>query len=238
MSTGERIAKLRKEHNLTQENLADYLNVSRQSISKWEQDLSYPETDKLIKLAELFNVSVDYLLRGKTNNHNDYILIRNSYHYEYKSKKTFLGLPLIHVNFGNRFYKARGIIAIGNISQGIISLGFFSFGLISLGLVSLGLLALGTLAIGSMAFGAICLGIFSLGSISIGLFSVGALSIGKYIAIGDYSIGDIAIGFTHVNGKVLSILGHNYDKEIIRNTIDSYIPKIWLIFKEICKLFI
>ena len=62
MTFGEKLAKLRKENNYTQEQLADKLDVSRQSVSKWESDVAYPETDKLIKLSKLFHCSIDYLL--------------------------------------------------------------------------------------------------------------------------------------------------------------------------------
>lgn len=63
MALGEKIAKQRKELNYTQEQLADILGVSRQSISKWESDIAYPETDKLIELGKLFDCSMDYLLK-------------------------------------------------------------------------------------------------------------------------------------------------------------------------------
>lgn len=63
MTLGEKLSKLRKEYNYTQEQLADILGVSRQSISKWESDISYPETDKLIELGKLFECSMDYLLK-------------------------------------------------------------------------------------------------------------------------------------------------------------------------------
>ena len=63
MKTGEKIAKARKALNLTQELLAERLNVSRQTVSKWELDEAFPEVSKLVKLADLLNVSCDYLLR-------------------------------------------------------------------------------------------------------------------------------------------------------------------------------
>jgi transcriptional regulator with XRE-family HTH domain len=63
MTTGAKIQYLRKKQNITQEQLADYLGVSRQSVSKWESDGAYPETDKLVRLSSLFQVSLDYLLR-------------------------------------------------------------------------------------------------------------------------------------------------------------------------------
>lgn len=66
MTLGEKITKQRKELNYTQEQLADILGVSRQSISKWESDITYPETDKLIELGKLFDCSMDYLLKEET----------------------------------------------------------------------------------------------------------------------------------------------------------------------------
>ena len=63
MTTGEKISRLRKENNYTQEQLADLLGVSRQSISKYESGIAYPETEKLIRLSEMFGCTVDYLLK-------------------------------------------------------------------------------------------------------------------------------------------------------------------------------
>ena len=65
MSLGERIYKLRTEKNLSQGELADALEVSRQSISKWETNGSVPELDKLVKLSEIFDISLDELITGK-----------------------------------------------------------------------------------------------------------------------------------------------------------------------------
>lgn len=62
MTTGEKLTILRKEKNITQEQLAEILDVSRQSVSKWETDASFPETDKLIQLSRLFACSIDFLL--------------------------------------------------------------------------------------------------------------------------------------------------------------------------------
>ena len=63
MSLGDKLSRLRKENNYTQEQLADILGVSRQAISKWESDVAYPETDKLIRLSALYHCSLDYLVR-------------------------------------------------------------------------------------------------------------------------------------------------------------------------------
>ena len=64
MTVGKRIAKCRKDKNLSQEYVAEQLGVSRQAVSKWENDLSAPDTYNLIALAKLFNVSVEYIACG------------------------------------------------------------------------------------------------------------------------------------------------------------------------------
>ena len=65
MTLGERIANLRKESGYSQEYIAEQLEVSRQAVSKWEKDMSSPDTGNLIKLAELLNTSVQFLATGK-----------------------------------------------------------------------------------------------------------------------------------------------------------------------------
>lgn len=65
MTLGERIYKLRTEKEMSQGDLADALEVSRQSISKWETNGSVPELDKLVKLSEIFGISLDELVTGK-----------------------------------------------------------------------------------------------------------------------------------------------------------------------------
>ena len=62
MTTGEKLQKLRKDNDYTQEELAEIMSVSRQSISKWESDIAFPETEKLIALSKLYHCSIDYLL--------------------------------------------------------------------------------------------------------------------------------------------------------------------------------
>ena len=63
---GEKIVNLRKENNLTQDELANKLNVSRQSISKWESGLSLPEISNLLLISEIFNCTIDSLLLEET----------------------------------------------------------------------------------------------------------------------------------------------------------------------------
>lgn len=66
MALSEKLYTLRKKSGLSQEQLAEQLNVSRQAISKWESGTSSPESDKLIAISDYFNVSLDYLM--KTDN--------------------------------------------------------------------------------------------------------------------------------------------------------------------------
>ena len=56
------LKRLRKEHQYTQENVAEKINVSRQSIAKWENGESTPDIDTLIKLSKLYNVTLDNLV--------------------------------------------------------------------------------------------------------------------------------------------------------------------------------
>lgn len=63
MKFAEKLITLRKGRELTQEQLAEQLNVSRQSISKWEGGQVIPEVDKIVELSKLFDVSIDYLLK-------------------------------------------------------------------------------------------------------------------------------------------------------------------------------
>ena len=65
MTIGKRIAALRKEKNLTQEELAGHMGVSPQAVSKWENDQTCPDISALPRLARLLGVTVDELLEGK-----------------------------------------------------------------------------------------------------------------------------------------------------------------------------
>src|SRR5690554_80976 len=98
-----KLVKLRKKHNLSQEELANKLGLSRQAISKWERAESSPDTDNLITLAKLYNISLDELLLTNDDNRidaydygdidnstdtYDYENIDNVKIYNYKGSKT------------------------------------------------------------------------------------------------------------------------------------------------------
>lgn len=71
MTFGERLYELRKNKNISQEEFAELLDVSRQSISKWENDKAYPEMTRLLFMSEFFDVSLDYLMRGTEYDKNE-----------------------------------------------------------------------------------------------------------------------------------------------------------------------
>lgn len=65
MSIGERITQLRTEQNIPQAELARLLDISRQAVSKWENDLTSPDTIHLIKLADILDTDIEYLATGR-----------------------------------------------------------------------------------------------------------------------------------------------------------------------------
>lgn len=242
MTLGDKLSKLRKENNYTQEQLADVLGVSRQAISKWESTITYPETDKLIRMSELFDCSLDYLLkdaektdRNNQSNSNEEILFFRKRLRERKSEKAVWGMPLWHIG-----RNAKGFIAVGLNARGVIAVGLKVKGIVSLGMFALGLLSAGCFSIGVFATGAISLGIISLGAIAIGDFSVGALSIGKYFALGDNARAMIALGDTEAAGSVFQKIGELSTQDIIavKQSLDTVVPTYLSWAKEIIKLFL
>lgn len=65
MTIAEKIKKHRKDNNMTQEDLAEKLNVSRQTISKWETNVVIPDADNIVSICKLFNITTDELLDYK-----------------------------------------------------------------------------------------------------------------------------------------------------------------------------
>ncbi|MCL2003401.1 MAG: helix-turn-helix domain-containing protein [Oscillospiraceae bacterium] len=215
MQFHDKLQKLRKEKGLSQEGLAELLDVSRQAVSKWESGLAYPETDKLIALSEIFGVTVDSLLKGgggepppsmaaEAASREAHWRTRGSI-YEYKSKRTFYGLPLVHIHIGFGAKKAKGILAVGNLAQGVLAIGLLSTGLLSFGLLSLGvigfgvlgiglLLAIGSISVGTFSIGAVALGIYTIGAVSVGVYSIGAVAAASRVAVGDRAYAPVAVG--------------------------------------------
>ena len=75
MKLGENLQYLRKLHgNMTQEQLAEQMGVSRQTVSKWETGEAYPELDKLLELSKRFSCTLDALLKEQMDQTEDYIM--------------------------------------------------------------------------------------------------------------------------------------------------------------------
>lgn len=71
MSLSKKIFELRKAGNLSQEQLAEKIGISRQSISKWESGESVPEIERLVELSKIFDVTIDYLVKDNIENFPD-----------------------------------------------------------------------------------------------------------------------------------------------------------------------
>ena len=194
MEFRERLYQLRKGWGISQEELANAVGVSRQAVQKWEAGASTPDLNNLSALADFFGVTLDYLVRGvepeapqaapaeRTVIHNYY----TPYHYEYRSKCTLLGLPLVHIHLGYGLRRARGIIAIGNVATGLVAIGGFSAGLLSIGGLGIGLLTLAGLAAGGLA----------VGGAAVGQYAGGAAAFGSLLAIGQDAESARGLAFT------------------------------------------
>lgn len=240
MNFAEKLIILRKKQGMSQEQLADHLGVTRQSVSKWESGVSVPELTKLIAISEMFQVSVDYLVKDyieepvfdqdnkrfrascgtedvRTDELEEKITNLEKYvrGYEYISKKKIGGVPLVCIRFGrmqNRNHVAKGIIAIGDIAVGVIALGGLSFGALSAGGLAVGMIAFGGLAAGVAALGGVALGVMAFGAAAIGIVSVGVAALGEYSG-GVAAVGkEIAVG---VNVRGRSVVGETCKGEHI-----------------------
>ena len=274
MTLGKKIYRLRVERGLSQEAFGETLNVSRQSVSKWETDQSVPELDKIVAISDLFGVSTDYLLKEseermtetvneggipetninfEKNGYTQQVVVqRQTFEYEYKSQRSWRGLPLVHVHIGVRPVRAKGVIAIGNIAQGAIAIGIVGMGVITLAVVGIGfLLAIGTfvlgaiaagsLAVGIIAMGALCSGVFTMGAVAVGQFSLGAMAVGTQVAIGDSAIGNIALGFSEARGvyfEQVRAADGSFDYQGMIRAIDANVSGHWHVFIQWMKAII
>ena len=251
MTFGEKLTKLRKGNGYTQEDLAEALGVSRQSVSKWESNAAYPETEKLVRIGELFDCSMDYLLKDgeETAPAVRAAFSLKDFYFERKSKKTLFGLPLWHINIGlgrvatgvfSFGFVSRGIVSFGLLSLGAVSFGVLALGLFAFGCFALGLFAAGAIALGLISFGAVSIGVFSLGALAIGQYSVGAAAFGNYAAFGDHAKAAIAIGKSEFAGWLFQAaypLTEAARTEAVQ-ALDGSAP--WLLgwAKELFKLFL
>lgn len=255
MEFSEKLMNLRRREGLSQEQLADRLGVTRQSVSKWEGGTAMPELVKLITLSEMFGVSVDYLVKDRIEEAelsaaDDRISARQAARleqkvddlaecvkgrvYAYDSKTRILGLPLVSIRLGfvrrhrmSRQDVARGIIAIGNAAVGVVALGLVSVGLFSFGCVALGLLALGMVAVGPLALGVAALGYLAFGVSAIGTYAGGVCAAGSKIAVGvAAAAGSTAVGYDASAPHVL-LWGEGLRREAVEEFLLKHHPGMW-----------
>lgn len=205
MNFAERLVQLRREKGWSQETLAEYLDVSRQAVGKWESGRALPDVPKLVQMADIFGVSLDTLLRDRLPDDiaekapvvTGPLVSLQSLRYEYKSKARLFGIPLVHVCLGHygRVGVAKGIIAIGNVAMGVLALGGVALGGIAFGGVSLGLLlALGGLSVGGFALGGAAVGVYAFGGFAVGMCALGGCAVASQLACGGYAIAPVASG--------------------------------------------
>lgn len=254
MIFADKIIMHRKRLGLSQEQLAQQLGVTRQSVSKWEAGASIPELSKMVVLSELFQVSIDYLVKDYLEEDERYLskehnadpkadtekleekidaLIRYQRGYEYTSRRKIKGIPLVSIRFKNHgMVVAKGIIAIGNGAIGVVSIGGISIGVISLGGISGGIFALGAVAVGIVAFGGVAIGILAIGASAIGIYAAGAVALGKEAAVGSAAVGKVAAG-REVSGIYELKWQPGMGKDIAQKFILEKLPQIW---KPLAKL--
>lgn len=83
MTLGERLYEMRKAKGLSQERVAEELEVTRQTVSKWETDQTTPDFDKIIPLCELYNITADELIKGSAESQS------NNYNYDYYDSSAY-----------------------------------------------------------------------------------------------------------------------------------------------------
>lgn len=242
------LQRLRREQGLSQDELGERLGVSRQTVSKWENGTSYPDMLNLMAISSFFSVSVDSLISevpespyGQASPGDLRPAERERFHYEYKSKRTLFGLPLIHVNFGCGLYQAKGIVAIGMISKGLISIGVIALGLVSFGALavgalvlaglSAGLFAVGGVAVGAVAVGGIAAGVFTLGGVAVGAASIGGVAVGSHVAVGGWCSAPVAVGVVPSGTETIHVPNPDdifyVAKTQVYHVIYRVFPDIW-----------
>ena len=110
MKLSEKLYSLRKKSGLSQEQLAEQLNVSRQAISKWESGVSVPESEKLIVISTYYNVSVDYLIKDDVETADSIQPTSSANKADIIVKYVGLGLCIL----GFLFLIAWGVVMIAN----------------------------------------------------------------------------------------------------------------------------
>ena len=111
-SIGETIASLRKEKGMTQNELAEKMNVTDKAVSKWERDLSCPDINTISKLADVLNVSVEELLKAKKQDYKNNKL-KDLINLIFKAIALAMGVAVIVLNILNQIEVKNSIVMLG-----------------------------------------------------------------------------------------------------------------------------
>ena len=111
-SIGETIASLRKQKGMTQNELAEKMNVTDKAVSKWERDLSCPDINAISKLADILDVSVEELLKAKTKE-NSNTKIKDLINLIFKAVALAMGIAVVVLNMLNQIDIKSSITMLG-----------------------------------------------------------------------------------------------------------------------------
>jgi len=118
MELGEQLQKLREQKNMSREELAQEMNVSRQAVYKWENNKGYPDIENLIKLSDLYNITLDELIKGDRSFQKKIVIDEKKNNIKDLSDPGFLvGFILVFVGL---------FLDLGTFSAGITILGFLT----------------------------------------------------------------------------------------------------------------
>ena len=235
MTFSEKLTGLRRKSGMSQEQLADRLGVTRQSVSKWEGGTAMPELVKLISLSELFGVSVDYLVKDwmeepdnpcggsgeisskqadrlekKVDELTNYVKGRV---YRYDSKTRIFGLPLVSIRFG---FVRNGKLSMDNTAKGIIAIGNCAIGVVAIGIVGVGL----------FTFGVLAMGMLSLGIVAGGLAAFGGAAIAAKIAVAVSAVAPTAVG-EFASGSHVLLWGDGLTAPEVQTFLLEHHPDLW-----------
>lgn len=118
MNLGEQLKSLREQHNMSREELAQQMNVSRQAVYKWETNKGYPDIDNLIKLSELYDITLDKLIKGDRVFQKKINIGEGKKHTYYSDPGYYLGMILIAIGL---LFPIEGLTILGFIVMGCYS---------------------------------------------------------------------------------------------------------------------
>ena len=120
-SIGETIASLRKQKGMTQNELAEKMNVTDKAVSKWERDLSCPDINTISKLADILDVSVEELLKAKKKD-NSNTKFKDLLNLIFRAVALAMGIAVVILNLLNQIDVKSSIIMLG---IGIVSIAIY-----------------------------------------------------------------------------------------------------------------